>query len=467
MKISKFRIVSLFSGPIVCLLIMLLPTTTGLTPAGRASLATLGFCIFWWLLGAVPLPVTSLVGLALLSFLGALPTQVALSLFGSQAVFFIVGVFLIAAVMLQTGLSARMSLWGLQRFGNSENSLCITTLILSWGLCAVMVSHAVAALLLPIILGIIRSLHLNPRSKLARRLLLSMAWGTVCGSNIGLLSSARAALALELYENYRIESSGPMIGMMEYSLASIPISIVSLILSGLLLRWLFPPEGVPLTAALEQLNSEIKQKGPLSLQEISTSVIILIMIVAMIIAGPNQLGIVALLFSGVFFAFQLLQWEDAERYVNWGVVLLYGGAIAVGAAVHQTGAAEWLVGQVLPSHSIGPWIVLLSIASFVALSTELISNSAVIAIVLPVALAMSEQVGLSPRAIAIAVPVSAGLAFVLPTSTPAMAMVFGSGYLRTRDTFYGVFISLLTLLLFLLVAMFWWPLLGILPLENV
>ena len=461
------RTIALLSGPLVCGVIKVLPNPEGLPSEGQASLAVLGFCVCWWLLGAVPLPVTSLVGLALLPTLGALPTQTALSLFGNQAVFFVVGVFIIAAVMLQTGLSARVTLLGLKRFGKSENALCTTTLILSWSLCAIMVSHAVAALLLPIILNVTQALNLKHRSRLARRLLLSMAWGTVCGSNIGLLSSARASLSLELYDNYRAEYGGAAIGMVEYSLASVPISLVSLLMAGLLLRWLFPPENIDLRAALDKLDAELQRKGPVSAQEWIVVALLILMISVMIVAGPSHLGIIALLCTGVFFACQLLRWEDAERYVNWGIVLLYGGAIAVGAAVHQTGAAEWLVLQSLPTSAVLPSLVLLCIALVITLSTELISNSAVIAIVLPVALAMSEQVGIPARVIAISAPVCAGFAFVLPTSTPAMAMVFGSGYLRTRDTIYGVALSAISLIIFWAMSAFWWPLIGIEPWRGV
>ena len=104
--------------------------------------------------------------------------------------------------MLQTGLSARLALVGLRRVSDSEEKLCNGVLFLSWILCSFLVSHAVA-LLLPMILGLLRELNLSHNSRFAKRILLSMAWGTVCGSNLGLLSSARASLSLELFENYR------------------------------------------------------------------------------------------------------------------------------------------------------------------------------------------------------------------------------------------------------------------------
>ena len=254
--------------------------------------------------------------------------------------------------------------------------------------------------------------------------------------------------------------------MVDYSLAAAPLAFGSLLIAALLLHLRFPPEGIDLKPAVDKLDSDIQSKGPMSLQEWLTLLVLFLMIFAMIWGGAQNMGITALLFVVSSFALGLLQWEDAERYVNWGVVLLYGGAIAVGAAVHQTGASLWLVEALMPTSTVAPWLVLIGLGTLAALLTEVVSNSAVIAIILPVALALSDRYGLNPRAIAILAPVCAGFAFMLPTSTPAMAMVFGVGQLRTRDTIVGIVITGSTLLLFLLVSVYWWPIIGFAPILE-
>ena len=444
------------------------PLDGGLSAEGQSALSVLTLCVVWWIFTPVPLPVTSMVGLALLPVLNAMTVGEAFALFGNQAVFFVIGVFIVASVMLQSGISARLSISGLRLAVKSEAWLCNSILFLSFALCAVIVSHAVAALMFPIVLGIIQALNLPHRSRLSRRLLLSMAWGTVCGSNIGLLSSARAALALELFDGVRSTAPVPLpsIGVVDYSLAAAPLALGSLLIAALLLHLRFPSEGIDLKPVVEKLDSDIQSKGPMSLREWLTLLVLFLMIGAMIWGGAQNMGITALLFCGVFFALGLLQWEDAERYVNWGVVLLYGGAIAVGAAVHQTGASLWLVEALMPASTVAPWLVLIGLGTVAALLTEVVSNSAVIAIILPVALALSDRYGLNPRAVAILAPVCAGFAFMLPTSTPAMAMVFGVGQLRTRDTIVGIVITVSTLLLFLLVSVLWWPIIGFAPILE-
>lgn len=457
------HLAALVAGPALCAAIVLSPTPAGLTPQGQASLAVLVLAVVWWVFTPVALPVTSLVALALLPVLGAMSIPGALALFGNPAVFFVIGVFLVAAVMLHTGLSSRLTLLVLRRLAADEDALCNAVLLLSWGSCVIVVSHAVAALMLPIVLEIIRVLDLGPRSRTARRLLLSMAWGTVAGSNLTLLSSVRASLALELLDGYRthLGQQGKVLGFIDYSLGSVPLSVATVLVVALVLRRAFPPEGVELTPAVRRLDEKVREMGRTTRKEWLTVATVTMMIACMVVAGPRWLGVVALLFSGVLFALQILQWEDAERYVNWGVALMYGGAIAVGAALHETGATAWLVSQVEPD-GVGPWAVLALVATTSLALTEVVSNSAVMAVILPVAFPLAANVGLDPVSLARVVPFAAGFAFVLPTSTPAMAMVFGTGYLQVRSTIVpGLFLHVTCLALLLAVAYLVWPLVGI------
>ena len=449
-------------GPLLCMTIHLAPLPAGLAPEGKSALAVLSLCVVWWLFSPVALPVTSLMGLALLPALGAMPTAEALALFGNPSVFFVIGVFLVAAVMHRTGLSMRITLLGLRRASKSEDILCFGVLGLSWALCSVVVSHAVAAIMLPIVLQIIRALDLGPRSRTARRLLLSMAWGTVAGSNLTLLSSARATLALDLYGNWRDNAGleADPIGFIAYASGAAPVSLCSMLAAGIVLRLVFPPEGIDIAPAVERLNEKARELGSMQRREWLTLAVVFGMVVSMITAGPQWLGVVALIVSCILFLLQVLRWEDAERYVNWGVALMYGGAIAVGGALDRTGATSWLAEVMLPD-AMGPWTTVALIAILAAALTEVVSNAAVIAVILPISLPLAVQAGLDPHLLVWLVPLSAGFAFVLPTSTPAMAMVFGTGYLQVRHTMVGGVITLVSWISLLVMAAIVWPLLGL------
>lgn len=457
------RWIGLGLGPVLCVAVVALPTPEGLTVEGQAALAVLALCVTWWLTVPVPLPVTSLVGLAMLPVLGAMPVTKALALFANPAVFFIIGIFLVAAVMFRTGLSTRVALLALRRLPPGENALCVGVLVVSCLSCAVVVSHAVAALLLPLVLEIIRALDLGLRSRTARRLLLSMAWGTVCGSNLGLLSSARASLALEFYGAFVGErGAAPTIGFLEFSLAALPIVVGCTLITGLVLRWAFPPEGIDLQPALDRLNQRVQEQGGFSWREGLAIGVLALMVTAMVVSGPTWLAPIALIAGAALFVFRIIDWDAAERDVNWGVVFLYGGAIAVGTALHVTGATGWIVDEALGGRSPNPWALLWMVSAGTGFLTEAVSNSAVIAVMLPVMLGAAEVLQIRPEVFPLLVSLSAGFAFALPTSTPALAMVFGTGHVQVAHTLWlGMLLTLVSSGILLFVVRFYWPLIGI------
>ena len=444
-----------------------MPSPDGLTPQGQHGLAILALCMVWWLLTPVALPVTSLLGMALLPLMGVLTPNEAFAFFGNQAVFFVVGVFLIAAAMLRSGLSSRMALWAMRGLARSENTLCAAVLALSALLCFVVVSHAVAALMLPIVLGLVRALDLRPRSRTARRLILSLAWGSIIGSNLTLFASARAALALQVYDAQLGEGlvHNQSIGVLEFTAATSGIVLLLLILTYGMLRFWLPPEGIDMQPALQRLNEQVGELGSLSLQELKTIVVVIALVPALILFGGDYgLGTVALVFSAALFGLGVLKWETAERYVNWGIVLLYGGAIAIGAGLAESGAMEWVGSHLLPGPGTSAVISLSLIVAMGVFFTTFVANAAVIALLLPVILIACPDLGLDLKSVTVLMAVSTGLSFALPVSTPAMALAYGTGYIGTREGVgFGTVMSLIAIPVVVMVACLLWPLLGLSP----
>ncbi len=447
-------------GPSLAAAIAFAPSPEGLDLPGQRALAVLALCVCWWLLTPVALPVTALVGLAALPVLGVLRADEAFALFGNQAVFFVIGVFLLASAMLKTGLSKRLALWTLRATARTEDRLAAAVLGLSAILCAFVVSHAVAALMLPIVVGTIEALDLGPRSRTARRLLLSMAWGTILGSSLTLFGSARASLALSTWQAWGGEGD---IGLLDFSAATVPPVLVVLVFTYGWLRIRFPPENLAMEPALERLDAQVRDMGSMKRDEFFTiGTIALMMVVIALFGADHGYGTLALLCSSLLFVSRVLRWEQAERYVNWGIVLLYGGAIAIGSALDQSGAMAWLVDRAMPDSGLGPVMALLVIAAMAALLSEFVSNAAVIALALPAVLAITPLLGLDPRAVTILMPVAAGMALSMPTSTPAMAMVYGTGYLSVRRVLVtGLPLSILGVAVLTAFAVHGWPLLGL------
>ena len=178
----------------------------------------------------------------------------------------------------------------------------------------------------------------------------------------------------------------------------------------------------------------------------------------------RELGLanIALLATAVLFAFRVVSWEKIEEYVNWGIVLMYGGSIALASALEKTGAALWIVKKGLGAFTPSPFIVI-AVISFVAIIlTECISHAAVVAILMPIGLGLAQGIGIDPKIMTLAIALPAGLAYCLPMGTPATAIVYGSGHLSSREIIVpGAVIMSISWLLFLASVFFVWPLIGL------
>jgi sodium-dependent dicarboxylate transporter 2/3/5 len=458
---SKVKTPFLILAVIITLVIMLSPTPRGLSPEGQAALAVFAICFILWTTGALPLSVTSLLAIALLPLFGALEAGQAFALFGNRAVFFILGAFMLAAAMMSSGLSARVALLFLRRFEKSPKRL-LSGIILSCAFMAMwMPAHAVAALMFPIVLEIASALKLEPRfSNYGKAIFLSMAWGCVIGGVATLLGGARNPLAIALLrEKYNVA-----ISFTGWMYAVFPIPAVLVLSVHLFVFKFFAPEVKSVGLARELIEKKVRELGPMSITEKKVLVIMLGTILCWIVLGDKVgLAPIGILGASTLFVFQALTWNDVERYVNWGVILMYGGAIALAAALEITGAAKWIVTYLLGFVELSPFVLISFVALISIVLTEAMSNAAVVALILPIAFELGDTVpGISPMIMVFSVALPAGLAFSLPIGTPPNAIAYSARYHRIRDSVkVGVLLNLTALAVFLLVARFYWPRIGV------
>jgi sodium-dependent dicarboxylate transporter 2/3/5 len=458
----KVKTPFLIAAVVVTVLILLMPAPEGLSHEGKVSLSIFALCFILWTTGALPLSVTSLVAIALLPLLGAMDAGRAFSLFGNRAVFFILGAFILAAAMMSSGLSSRIALLFLRRFEGSPRSL-LSGVVLSCAFMAMwMPAHAVAALTFPIVLEIASALELEPRrSNYGKALFLSMAWGCVTGGVITLLGGARNPLAIALLR----EKYGLAISFTQWIVTVFPIPCVLLVAVHLLVFKFFPPEIKDVKPARELIESKVTALGPMSMVEKKVLAVMLGTIACWIVLGDRAgLAAISILGASALFVVRAIDWHDVEHYVNWGVILMYGGAITLAAALEITGAAKWMVTSLLGSMELGPFTLVAFIAVVSIILTEAMSNAAVVALVLPIAFELGEAVpGISPMLMVFAVALPAGLAYSLPIGTPPNAIAYSARYHRIRDSVkVGVLLNLITVGTFLVVARFYWTKLGLL-----
>ncbi|MBI5233083.1 MAG: DASS family sodium-coupled anion symporter [Deltaproteobacteria bacterium] len=445
---------------LVFLYVVATPASDGLSEAGKDAMAIFLLCLILWVSNAIPPAVTGLFAIVLVPLLGVLPKKDAYALFGNEAVFFILGAFILAAAIMRTGLSNRIALTIMKKTGSTPKRLLLSVFFLAAVLSFFMSEHAVAAMLFPTVLAIANGLGLRPgASNYGKLLFLSLAWGCVIGGVATFLGGARVPLAVGMLK----ESTGETIGFLSYTIAVFPLVMIMMGFAVFLLPRLFPIDIEGVDKAREILSKRIKTMGKVSTNEYAVGVVLVLTVAAWMMLGHTAgLANIALISVVVLFVLKVVSWKDIEEYVNWGVVLMYGGAITLGVALDRSGAAAWLAYAAIGEWAGSPWMVIAFFSFLTLVLTECMSNAAVIAVLLPIGIGLAERFAMSPMLITYAIAIPAGLAFALPMATPANAIAASSNYITVSDLMKGgVIMTVVSWIVIMLVAAFWWPLIGI------
>lgn len=426
----------------------------GLNHQAWRALLVFAVCIVLWGTQLLPLAVTSLLGMGLIPLLGVMPDAETFELFGNPAVFFILAAFMLAAGMSHTGLSEHLALAVLKRAGMDARRLALTLLYLPAAMATIMPEHAVAAVLLPIVWEVVRSLRLRPLDPYAQALFFALAWGAIIGGVTTLLGGARGPLALALIR----ELTGKGFSFTTWVVAAAPIVAGMLALATILILYLIKDVHLDVGGAREEIERRRLELGRLGWRAKAMAVLMGGTVLLWMTAGERLgLGTIALVSVSVMFVLRLLSWKQVEASVPWGVIFMYGGAIAVGKALTETGASEWLATSILPLEA-SAVVLLLAFGAAALLLTEAVSNSAAVAILLPVCVPMALHAGLDPVQAALAIGIVSGFAFMLPVGTPPNAMIASTAYVRPWAMLrYGALLSVGAWILYSLTAMYWWP----------
>jgi sodium-dependent dicarboxylate transporter 2/3/5 len=446
------------------LILVILPAPESLGLPGLRSLGIFTVCFVLWITNALPFAITGLLAISLIALYRVLPAPEAFALFGNTAVFFILGAFILAAAIMKSGLSKRAALWLLARFGRGPRTLIAGVFLIAFTLSLLMSEHAVAAALLPVILELVEAAEETkvPRAReYGRGLLFALVWGTVIGGTGTLLGGARAPLALGILKR----NTGEVLGFFEYSKAVFPITAAMAIIGLTFLMIRFGGTGVPVARLREALREQTSAMGPVRSQERGIALVFVLTVVAWMGLGRQiDLATIAILSAVSLFLFRLVKWEDTEEYINWGILLMYGGAIALGTAFSGSGAATWMANSFLGWTEGHPMLLLATLSLLAAILTEGMSSAAVVALLLPLGLGMLTGMGISGSAVAVAVALAAGLVYIFPTGAPAVALVLTSKRLSIRDmVVMGLPMSILSWILMLVAMHYYWPKIGLMP----
>lgn len=394
--------------------------------SARHGLALLVLIGTLWITEAIPLTFTALLVPVLGVALDLTGTADALSGFAHPVIALFLGGFALAAALSAQGIDRWIANRLLRLSGGRPLPAALwlagaTALLSMW-----ISNTATTAMMLPIALGLAAPLGNDfPRYRIF--LLLALAWAANIGGMATLVGSppnAIAAAALDWQFN-------------DWARVGLPLSLMLLPAALVVLYFSTRPE-----ADTPRMDTGTKIPFPHSRDAWLTLGIFAVTVTLWIFGQPlaRALAIedgfdawVALLAIGLLGLSGVVKWETVERHANWGVLLLFGGGITLSHLMDASGTSALLaetLGGILPAgHN---WLIYLAIAAFVIFLTELASNTASAALLVPLFMPVAQALGASPTVAALLVGTAASCAFMLPVATPPNALVFGTGAVPQR-----------------------------------
>jgi sodium-dependent dicarboxylate transporter 2/3/5 len=459
-------------GPVLFLVVLLLPPPAALSPEGWRVAAVAVLMATWWVTEAIPIPATALLPLVLFPLLEIVSIGAAAAPFANPVIYLFMGGFLIAAALQRCGLHRRIAL-SIVRFGGGSPARLVGSFMAATAFISMWVSNtATVAMLLPMALSVIELAEDGAGDATRLHLAPAMLLGLAYAASIGGLGTLIGTPPNALLAGFMAETYDVSIGFLEWMLLGVPIVLVSLPLAWLLLtRVLHPMGSVRLAGGREVLLAQARALGRLSRAEWTVGIITAMTAAAWLtqpmlarlapsisdagiaIGGALLLFLVPIERSGA----RALDWDAAER-LPWGVLVLFGGGLSLANAVQETGLAAW-IGEAMAG--IGAWpviLVVVAVTTVIVFLTELTSNTATAAAFLPVVSSLAVAIGASPLLLAVPTALGASCAFMMPVATPPNAIVFGSGRLTMPQMMRaGLWLNLLFIVLITAAAVWMAP----------
>ena len=454
--------------------IIMAPLPEGLTEDGKVVLAMSVMATIMFVTEPIPLPgVALLIILSQVFLLGHDSSIVAKSLW-NDSVLFILGSLMLAVAVVKQKLDKRIA-WLIVRItGTKTSRVCFGISVISGLLASFVGEHTVAAMMLPVGITLVTLTSDDPRKvrNLAAVVLFSIAYGaSVAG--IGTPSGgARNAIMIGYWKEFFYDPSNPetskfIIDYARWMLFSYPMFLIQVPFVTMVLLFTFRPEYRDLSRAVVKLRQQVEAEGSMKKTDWVAIVMFFIVLLGWIFFSDKVgMGTIALLGAAAFLVAGLVNWEDINSGVNWGVVLLYGAAISLGIEMKETGAARWVAENFLSVLSpigagdgFGLWA---SISVLTTVVTNTMSNGAAVAVLGPIVLKMASVAGESPIIIGFITAISSSFAYLTVVGTPACTIVYASGYLKTTDFLaVGWKMALISTIIMLIGARLYWPLLGV------
>ena len=468
---SRLRFSGLVISPILFMIILSSPIDD-LTFEAKLVLGLAVWMAIWWGTEAIPFYITASIPLFVFPLLNVADIDKVISAYGDKLVFLLMGGFLVAKAIEKVNLHKRFALNTLKIVGTKPKNIILGFIIVTGCLSAWITNTATTLLILPIAVAVISQVDVAQKKQFAICLVLSVAYAASLGGMSTLIGTAPNALFASLSESLvDVE-----VIFFDWMLVGVPLSAVSLFV-----LWLYMTTSAkldnhkPVMKSRNVITEELKKLGNWSRNE----KIVLIIFAATAIAwvtrglfwkdlapfvGDHVIVLVAvaalmILPSGKNRE-RLLDFKTASK-IPWGVLVLIGGGLALASGFTATGLDTWIADKLLFIGDLDFFLIVLIIVTITMLTSELMSNTAVAALLLPIMAVLGSATELDPILFMAPVAFATSYGFMMPVGTPPNAIAIGSGHVSIKQMVrYGlpfdlICIPIITVMMVLLLPMVW------------
>lgn len=459
-RYSVLKRVGLFLGPLSFFVVLLAPNPEGLSVLAQRTAAVSILMVVWWISEAISLSATALIPLGLFPILGVMSAKDVSAAYGNPNIFLFAGGFFIAMAMQKWNLHERIALNVVKRTGSQPQTL-VWGFMLATAILSMWISNtATAVMMLPIALAVIETITKNAKGKGADRFAICVLLGIAYAASIGGLSTliGTPPNGVFLGQFSEMYPEAGEIGFLQWMMIGVPLSAILLPVTWLFLtKILFRFDGLSMVDVDRVIRDRIDALGAMSRGEKTVLVVWLGTAAAWIFRSDIDLGslvipgwsrwfpqaayihngTIAILSALLLFVIPVdlkkgefaLDWEWAKR-IPWGILILFGGGLALAVGFDRSGLVLWIGGKLTALQGMPPIVVIGCIALLLTFVTELTSNVATAAIMMPIlGGALAPALGVNPLLLMIPAAISASCAFMLPVATPPNAIVFGGGHI--------------------------------------
>ncbi|MFZ4451178.1 SLC13 family permease [Salibacterium aidingense] len=487
---TRAQLVGLILGPLLFVLAMLFFQPDDLSAAAQTVLAATLWIATWWITEAIPIPATSLLPIILLPLFGAVDVDTVVSSYGNDIIFLFLGGFFIATAMEKWNLHKRIALNIIDFIGTSTNRIILGFMVATSFLSMWVSNTASTMMMIPIGMAIVyqvtEALKEEEGNKDLKKFEKAIIFGIGYAGTIGGLGTLigtppNSLLAGTVEELYGVEIS--FAGWMAFAVPVVAILLVSAWVY--LTKIIYPINMKQLPGGRELIKQEKTALGHIGPEE--KAVLAVFVFAAFmwitrtfiwedIVSLPEiSDGMIAITATLLLFSIpsahkeetKVLEWKDSKN-IPWGILLLFGGGLAIASGFENTGLSNWMAEQLTVLEGMNFVLIVLVSTALVLFLTEITSNTATGTMILPVVASLAIALNIHPYALMVPCAMAANCAFMLPVGTPPNAIIFGTGKLKIIQMVQnGFWLNVLAIILIVVAVNLYLPAVWSIDLQNI